>query len=101
MRSGTVSTEIAGRGERAVPFPTIGENEVLGWSWLIPPHQWRFDGRAVELTRAIALDGECLRGKCTEDHQFGYEMLLRITQIMTERLEAARLQLMDLYGSKP
>jgi len=101
LRSGKVAIEIAAPGRGSVPVQTIGENEVLGWSWLIPPHQWRFDGRAVEQTRAIALDGACLRGKCTEDHQFGYEMLLRITQVMTKRLEAARLQLMDLYGSNP
>jgi hypothetical protein len=25
----------------------------LGWSWLIPPYHWRFDARAVDLTRAI------------------------------------------------
>ena len=101
VRFGKVSIEVGGHGEHGIPIQTIGENDILGWSWLIPPHQWRFDARAIELTRAIALDGECLRGKCTEDHQFGYEMLLRITQVMTERLEAARLQLMDLYGSKP
>ena len=49
-------------------------------------------------TRAVALDGECLRKKCDDDHDFGYEMLRRLSQVMERRLEATRMQLLDLYG---
>jgi hypothetical protein len=54
-------------------------------------------GAAVE-TRAIALDGECLRNKCESDSGFGYDVLLRLAQVMESRLEATRLQLLDMYG---
>ncbi len=72
--------------------------EILGWSWMVPPYRWHFDARAVELTRAIALDGKCLRGKCENDHDLGYEIMRRFALIIAERLEATRLQLMDIYG---
>jgi len=72
--------------------------EVLGWSWLIPPYQWRFDGRAVELTRAIALDGKCLREKCEQDHDLGFDIMKRFAMMIAQRLEATRLQLFDIYG---
>lgn len=72
--------------------------EILGWSWMVPPYRWHFDARAVELTRAIALDGKCLRGKCEDDHDLGYEIMKRFALIIAERLEATRLQLMDIYG---
>jgi hypothetical protein len=49
--------------------------------------------------RAIALDGGCLRQKCSEDHDFGYEILDRLTRVMESRLEATRLQLLDVYGT--
>jgi len=75
------------------------EGEILGWSWLVPPYRWHFDARAVELTRAIALDGKCLREKCREDHDLGYEVMKRFVLIISERLEATRLQLMDIYGN--
>ncbi|UCD93540.1 MAG: cyclic nucleotide-binding domain-containing protein [Candidatus Zixiibacteriota bacterium] len=75
------------------------EGEIFGWSWLVPPYKWHFDARAVELTRAIALDGKCLRGKCEEDHDLGYEIMKRFALIIAERLEATRLQLLDIYGN--
>ena len=78
---------------------TRESGEVLGWSWLIPPYHWHFDVRAVELTRAIALDAKCLRGKCEEDLKLGYELLKRFAHVMEERLQATRLQLLDVYGA--
>jgi hypothetical protein len=55
----------------------------------------------VELTRAITLDGNCLRQKSEEDHDLGYELLKRFSGIIVERLEAARLQLLDIYKARP
>lgn len=81
-----------------ITIQTIGDNDVLGWSWLIPPHRWRFDAQAVETTSAIALDGRCLRTKCEQDHSLGYELLKRFAVVITSRLEATRLQLLDIYG---
>ncbi|MDX9857566.1 MAG: cyclic nucleotide-binding domain-containing protein [candidate division Zixibacteria bacterium] len=74
--------------------------EIFGWSWLVPPYKWHFDARAVELTRAIALDGKCLRTKCEEDHDLGYEIMKRFALVIAERLEATRLQLLDVYGNQ-
>jgi len=73
--------------------------EVLGWSWLVPPYRWHFDARAVEQTRAIALDGKCLREKCEKDHDLGYEIMKRFAVVIAERLEATRMQLLDVYGN--
>jgi hypothetical protein len=50
-------------------------------------------------TRVIALDAECLRNKCENDKHFGYEMLKRLAVVMEKRLEATRIQLLDLYGT--
>ncbi|MBI2470097.1 MAG: cyclic nucleotide-binding domain-containing protein [Planctomycetes bacterium] len=95
---GKVTLEIFTPDRGSINIQTIGEGDVLGWSWLIPPYHWHYDARAVEFTRAIALDGKCLRIKCEEDHDLGYELLKRFTHIITSRLEATRLQLLDVYG---
>jgi CRP-like cAMP-binding protein len=98
LRHGRVAIEIHAPGRGPLTVQTVGEGEVLGWSWLMHPHRWHFDARAVTLVRALALDGKCLRTKCEEDHDLGYEFLKRFAQIIVQRLEATRLQLLDVYG---
>ena len=97
LRAGRVAIEIP-HPSGVIRVQTVDEGDVIGWSWLIPPHEWRFDGRALEATRVLALDAKCLRDKCKKDHDFGYEILSRFTRIVVDRLEATRLQLLDLYG---
>ena len=101
IRQGKVAIQIQGAERGPITVQTIGEGEVLGWSWLIPPYRWRFDAQALELTRAIALDGKCLRTKSEEDHDLGYQLLKCFAGIIVERLEAARLQLLDVYKARP
>ena len=98
IRAGRISLEIAPPGRVPLVLQTLGEGDILGWSWLVPPYHWVLDARAVEPTRAIALDGRCLRGKCEADHDLGYELLKRFALIMEQGLQAARLQLLDVYG---
>ncbi len=99
VRTGRVALEVDIQPRGTIRIQTVGPGEVLGWSWLISPFRWHFSGVAVADVRAIALDGECLRNKCENDHDLGYEMLKRLSQIMERRLEATRLQLLDLYGT--
>jgi CRP-like cAMP-binding protein len=98
IRHGRVAVEIVSPERGPIQIETLGPGEILGWSWLIPPYYWVFDARAVELTRAIALDGRCLRTKCEEDHDVGYQLLKRFSYIVGQRLESTRLQLLDVYG---
>lgn len=100
IRHGKVSLEIYAAEKGHITVQTIGEGEVLGWSWLIPPYNWQFDARAQEMTRAISLDGLCLRNKCEADHDLGYELLKRFSYVVSQRLESTRLQLLDVYGNK-
>jgi CRP/FNR family cyclic AMP-dependent transcriptional regulator len=99
IREGRLALELVSPQKGRVTIETIGAGEVVGWSWLLPPYRWRSDARAATPVRAIALDGVCLRGKCEEDPQFGYEIMKRFASVMEQRLIDARLQLMDLYGA--
>ena len=98
VRHGRVALEVYVPGRGGVAIQTVGPGEVLGWSWLFPPYQWHFDARALELTRALAFDGTCIRTKCETDHRLGYELMKRLALVFTQRLEASRLQLLDVYG---
>ncbi|MBZ5726161.1 MAG: cyclic nucleotide-binding domain-containing protein [Acidobacteriia bacterium] len=100
IREGRVAIEMMPPHRKAIVVETVGEGEILGWSWLLPPYTWRFHARAVEMTRALALDGKCLRNKCEQNHDLGYELLKRFAQIINHRLDATRMQLLDLYGKR-
>jgi len=101
IRAGRAALEIHSPTGGPMIIDTMDEGEVLGWSWLIPPYRYFGDARAVTPVRAIALDGACLRGKCEADARLGYQLLKRVTTVMYQRLESARVRLLDLYGSVP
>jgi CRP/FNR family transcriptional regulator, cyclic AMP receptor protein len=100
MRHGKVALEVAAPGRNPVVFSTLGPGEIVGASWLVPPYQWMFDARAVELTRAIGVDAACLRRKCDADHHLGYEMMKRFLPVFVKRLHDTRLQILDIYGRR-
>ena len=99
IRHGRVALEITTPHQGAVQFETVGEGDLVGLTWLLPPYRWGYDARAIELTRALALDASCLRNKCETDHNLGYEILKRFLPVLVQRLQAARLQMLDVYGA--
>ena len=99
IRSGLISVQFMIPHRGMTTILTASEGEILGWSWLFPPYRWHFDARAQQPTHALAFDGKCLRTKCEEDHDLGYEIFKRFMQVITERLESTRLQLLDMYAN--
>jgi CRP-like cAMP-binding protein len=99
LRQGEVAVEVFTAERGPVRIETLGVGDLLGWSWLVPPYRWHFDVRAVEMTRAIALDARCLRQKCEEDHDLGYQLFKRFSHVIEQRLQATRLQLLEQVGA--
>jgi CRP/FNR family transcriptional regulator, cyclic AMP receptor protein len=99
IREGKIALEIAAAGRGSIIVETLAAGDVAGFSWLLGPHRWQFDGRAVEPVRAIALDGVCLRGKCADDPRLGFELMQRFARLAIQRLQATRLRLLDVYGN--
>ena len=100
LRFGKVAVEVFMPGRGAITLQTLHAGDVLGWSWLVPPYRCHHDARALELTRALAFDGGCLRKKCDKDARLGYKLMGHVAQLIVERLQGAQVQLMDLYGEK-
>ncbi|MEE9416397.1 MAG: cyclic nucleotide-binding domain-containing protein [Acidimicrobiales bacterium] len=99
IRVGRVALEVATPRRGPLVIETVGPGEVLGVSWMLPPYRWSFDARAVDSTRAVAIDAACLRDKCDEDPTLGYELFKRFAGLVRNRLQTTRLQLIDLYGN--
>jgi CRP-like cAMP-binding protein len=95
IERGAVALESQSRDEAPVRMQTLGAGDVLGWSWLFPPYYWHFGARAVEPTTAIFLYGTRLREACEQDSEFGYDLMKRVTQVVIQRLQSTRKQLLD------
>jgi CRP-like cAMP-binding protein len=100
VRRGAVALELSVPQHEPVTIETLHDGELVGWSWLFDPHRWAFDAHAVEDTSAIVFDGACLRGKCEADHELGYQLMRRFASVLVDRLQATRLQLLDVYGGR-
>ena len=98
LLTGRVAIEITAPGSRRFLVETVGAGSTVGWSWLVPPHLWLFDGRATVPTQAVVLDGDRLREACDADPSLGYTLSRRAVGVVGARLAGVRLQLLDLYG---
>ncbi|HEY3008852.1 MAG TPA: cyclic nucleotide-binding domain-containing protein [Micromonosporaceae bacterium] len=86
-----VDTHLPRQGD--VVVDTLGPGAVLGWSWLVPPHRWRFGAVAIETTHTIEMDGPSVRELCHNDPLLGFQLALGVIQVVTERLRATRHRL--------
>jgi CRP/FNR family transcriptional regulator, cyclic AMP receptor protein len=98
IRRGTVALEVSAPGREALMIETLHDGDPVGWSWLFAPYRWQLDARTVGPCELVVFDGACLRGKCEEDHELGYQLMRRFAASVISRLQATRLQLLDVYG---
>ena len=94
IENGCIALEAHRPANGTVPVQKLGAGEVLGWSWLFPPFAWHFRARALEPTSAIVLSGAHLLITAEADHDFGYELMKRVAQVVIHRLQATRKELL-------
>jgi CRP-like cAMP-binding protein len=97
VEEGRVAIEVTMPGRGAVTLTTVGPGEVFGWSSLFYQRPKAAAARAVEPTRALALDATRLRALCDADPSLGYALTRRVLDVVSERLKATRIQLLDLF----
>ena len=86
-------------GQPNLIIETLGRGDVLGFSWLAPPHRWQFGAQTVEPTAAFELDGPDVKALCDRHPELGYQLSLRMLAAAVQRLQATRIRLLDLYGT--
>jgi CRP/FNR family cyclic AMP-dependent transcriptional regulator len=96
--SGRAAVEIDSPERDPLVVSTIHGGEVIGWSWFVPPHQWRFDVVALDTVESVAIDAAGLRRACDDDPALGHRLAQRLAGVIASRLEATRHQLVDVYG---
>jgi CRP/FNR family transcriptional regulator, cyclic AMP receptor protein len=91
---GKVILESEQEGHGLVPIQTLGAGDDLGCSWLFAPYYFQLSARAIEPTRTIFFYGTRLREQCDQDHVFGYQLMKRIAEVLTQRLQTMQSLLM-------
>jgi len=109
FRSGDYSTEfyliISGRLALEMPvdrkllrIQTLSDGDEFGFSSLITGRPTTFQARALQRVEALAFDGNRLLESCLADPAFGFSLMRKLLLLVSERLDATRLQLMDTYS---
>lgn len=99
VQKGRVTVEIPALDGEPLVIQTLGDDSMLGWSWMIPPYRWSFDARASVPCTVVAVDGKKLRDACDADPVLGYALMKRFAVLMAERLNAARRVAIRHYSS--
>lgn len=98
LREGQISVQIPALVGPTLEIQKLVRNQLLGWSWLIPPYRWNFMARAEQDSDLIEFDGKAILDRCEEDTEFGYELFKRFASLMSMRLDAARQKMMDQWN---
>ena len=49
IREGKVALQICSDRRGPINILTLGEGDILGWSWLFPPYRWKFSAKPSSL----------------------------------------------------
>ncbi|WP_405933254.1 cyclic nucleotide-binding domain-containing protein [Streptomyces sp. NBC_00827] len=98
IRTGTVDLDMRVPGRRQAVIESLGHNELVGWSWLFPPHVWHLGAEAATPVRAYEFDTVTVRALCKADRALGVSVAEWVGGIVAHRLHATRTRLLDLYA---
>jgi len=94
---GRVALEMMAQG-KPLRVHTLEAGDELGWSSVLSGRGKFYQARALEPVETIRFDGYELLEKCRSDHHFGYKIMHRLVGVVSERLQAARMQVLDMYS---
>ena len=98
LMDGSIKVQVPAIMGPALVVQTLGASDILGWSWLIPPYKWTFEAKAELDSRVLVFDGKALLQHCETDNKFGYTLMKMFAGLMSERLNAARIKMMDSWS---
>ena len=99
ITEGTVALELQ-VPDQLLRVQTLFAGDELGWSAVMPHSGMRFQARALTPVSALAFDGEQLLASFKADPAFGLALMLRLMGVVSERLRATRVQLVDIYSTE-
>lgn len=99
LGEGMVALELEMPGQ-VLRVQTLYAGDELDWSAVLPHAGKHFQARALSPVTALAFDGDELLASFKADPEFGLAFMLRLMGVVSERLRATRVQLLDMYSSE-
>jgi len=96
LSDGMVALELEMPGT-VLRVQTLYASDEFDWSALLPHAGKHFQARALSPVTALAFEGEQLLAAFKADPEFGLAFMLRLMGVVSERLRATRVQLLDMY----
>jgi CRP-like cAMP-binding protein len=97
LGEGMVALELEAPGH-LLRVQTLYAGDELDWSAVLPHAGKHFQARALTPVTALAFEGSQLLASFEADPEFGLAFMLRLMGVVSERLRATRLQLLDMYS---
>jgi CRP/FNR family cyclic AMP-dependent transcriptional regulator len=97
LGDGMVALELETPGH-LLRVQTLYAGDELDWSAVLPHAGKHFQARALSPVTALAFEGEQLLASFKVDPEFGLAFMLRLMGVVSERLRATRVQLLDMYS---
>ncbi|WP_374984279.1 Crp/Fnr family transcriptional regulator [Streptomyces fradiae] len=99
IRTGAVNLDARVPGStRPAVIEMLGHGELVGLSWMFPPYEWELGAEALSLVRAHEFDAAAVRALCEAEPAFGYALTQWVGQVLSHRLQATRVRLLDMYA---
>lgn len=100
LLAGSLTLEICAPAVGCKRICTLSPGDLVGWSPVLEQARLTATARTVTAARLIEIDATQLLALCEHDPRFGYEIMRRTALALAKRLNATRLQLVDVYGSQ-
>lgn len=96
IQAGQVALDAVVPGRGRVVIEHLGRGDVVGLSWLFPPHRWGFGAITTQPLQAFEVDGRAVRAECAQDAALNQEITIRFMRVTLHRLQATRSRLLEV-----
>ncbi len=98
--SGSASLELCASGIGCRRMMTLSDGDLMSWSAVLEQSRLTATVRAISPIQAVVIDGQALLQICEDDPAFGFALMRRVALATVHRLTAARMQLLDVFGTQ-
>ncbi|GAB4504623.1 MAG: hypothetical protein Fur0043_16170 [Anaerolineales bacterium] len=96
----TLFVDLNGQEQHLATSHSLGKNEIVGWSSIVPPHQYKMGARAVKESRLLEIEAEPLRQLLDDNPEYGYHFLRQIAEVISERFTQVNIQILSLMADQ-
>jgi CRP-like cAMP-binding protein len=72
---GRIGLELTSPGKEPIVIQTLGAGDLVGVSWLFPPHRWNWRARAIVDSELVAFDATIIRAELERNRDLALEVL--------------------------